>query len=226
MSPFQENLFSLSYTIFYRNFRIFWKIFISDNKLMKLISKIICASCASVPIIDRKEGAPGPLLHLFEFRFDYVQNNGNSIFVVISNNSLMSICRIAAYDAVFFACKLGWMIRCDISIDLILFHFHIFLLLLLSHDKSSVGYQLVMTFRLLKRFLSLFLVLTWALPLYFMMTRGWRLRMTRFVSLGSVTLTLSYSRVCASALFLRVVLRVLVLRILSVLRSAGFVSHP
>jgi hypothetical protein len=149
MSPLQENLFSFGNSIFNCNFRILWEVFISHNKLMKLVSEIICTSGSSMAIIYGKERASWPFFNLLKFWFDYIQNNRNSIFIIISNNSLMGIGRITTYNSVLFTGKLGWMIRSDISVNLILFHFHVFLLLLHSHDKASIGYQLIMTFRLL-----------------------------------------------------------------------------
>ena len=230
MSPFQENLFSFGNSVFNCDFRILWEVFISDNKLMELVSKIICASCSTMPVIYGKEGASWPFFNLFKFRFDDIQNNRNTIFIIISNDTLMGVGWITTDDSVLFASKLGWMIRSNISINLILFHFHVLLLLLHSHYKSSIGYQLIMTLRLLKWFLPLFLSLSRTLSLYFMMTWSRWLWMTRFFSLSaSATLSLwrtSGSSVSSSSLLLRSILRILILSALSVLTSTRLVSHP
>jgi len=195
---------------------------------MELVSKIICTSGSSVTVVYGKERASRPFFNLFKFRFYYIQNNRNSVFIIISHNSLMGISRITTDNTVLFASKLSWMIRSNISVNLILFHFHVFLLLLHSHYKSSIGYQLIMTFRLLKWFLTLFLGLARTLSLYLVMARGWRLRMTRFFTLSTATLRLSASctAVGSSSLFLSIVLRrTLILGALSSLRSSRFVSH-
>ena len=137
----------------------------------------------------------------------------------------MSISWVAAYNTVFLTCKFSRMIWSNIPIYLFLFHFHILLLLLHSHYKTSIGYQLIMTFRLLKWFLTLFARLTRALSFNFMMTRRRGLRMTRFVSLTTVALWL-VSWVGSPSLFLRVEpLRVLNLNILLVLGSPWLISH-
>lgn len=192
---------------------------------MKLISKIVCASSATMTIIYSKKRAPWPFFNLFKFRFDNIQNNRDSIFIIISNNTLMSISWVATYNTILLTCKFSRVIWGNIPIYLFLFHFHILLLLLHCHYETSIGYQLIMTFRLLKWFLTLFLRLTRALPLYFMMTRRWGLRMTWFVSLTTVTLWLA-SRIGSPSLFLRVVpLRVLNLNILLILGSPWLISH-
>ena len=149
MSPLQENLFCFSNSVFNSNFRILWEIFIPDNKLMKLISKIISTSSSTMAIIDREEGAPWPFFDLFKLWFNDIQNDWNSIFIVISDNSLMGIGWITTDNTILFAGELCWMIWGDISIDLVLFHFHVLLLLLHGHNETSIGYQLIMTFRLL-----------------------------------------------------------------------------
>jgi len=194
---------------------------------MKLISKIICTSGSSMAIVYGKEWASWPFFNLFKFRFDYIQNNRNPIFIIISDNTLMGIGWITTDYTVLLASKFSWVIRRNITVDLVLFHFHILLLLLHSHNKSSVGYQLIMTFRLLKWFLTLFLGLAWTLSLYFVMTWSWRLWMTWFFPLGSATLRLraSCTAVGSSTLFLSIVLRILILATRSVLRSSRFVSH-
>jgi len=49
--------------------------------------------------------------------------------------------------------------------------------------------------------------------------------MTWFFSLSTATLRLGSPVSCSTSLFLSVILRILILSVLSVLRSSGFVSH-
>ena len=145
MSPFKKYSLCFHYPVLNGLFWIFWEIFISNNKLMKLVTKIVCTSSASMAIVYGKEWASWPLLYLLEFGLDYVQDNWYSIFIIISYNALMSIRSITAHNSILFTCKLGWMIRSHESINLLLFHLHVFLLLLSGHNEPSVRYKLVLT---------------------------------------------------------------------------------
>ena len=44
---------------------------------------------SSMAIIDSKEGALGPVLFLSMGRLCYIQNYGNSVFIVIPNKTLI-----------------------------------------------------------------------------------------------------------------------------------------
>ena len=227
MSPLQENLLSFWYSILNGYLWILWEILIPYYKLMKLIPKIICTRCSTMPIIDCKERAPGPFFNLFEFWFDYIQNNWNSIFIIVPDNSLMGIGWIAAHHSILFASKLCWVVGCYVPVDLVLLHFHVFLLLLKGHDEPSVSHKLVVTFRLLKAALFWLLGLWWALSIYFVMAlRRW-LWVTRFLSwLLSILLNLWPSS--TSSRFLWIILRILSLVLtgwLCTLRSPWFVPH-
>lgn len=90
-------------------------------------------------IVNCKETTPGPVLHLLKLRLNYVKNDGDAILIVVTDNALMCICRVAADDAVLLASKLGRMIRLDKPFDLLLFHFHVLLLLLDSHNEATVS---------------------------------------------------------------------------------------
>ncbi len=61
-------------------------------------------------IVDSKEGASRPLLHLLELWLDDVEDNAHSVLVVVPHNSLVSVCRITAYHSILLAGKLGWVI--------------------------------------------------------------------------------------------------------------------
>lgn len=50
-------------------------------------------------IVDGKEAAFWPSCWVFLLGSGHVQNDGNSIFIVISLNALMSVCRIACDQA-------------------------------------------------------------------------------------------------------------------------------
>ena len=149
MRPFQKHFFSFSNSILYSNLWIFRKVFISNNQLMKLISEKISTCRSSVTIINCKKRTPWPIINLLEFWFNYIKYYRYSVFIIISDNTLMSICWITTDDTILFASKFSRMVRSYKSVDLLLLHLHIFLLLLYRHYKSSICCELVLAFRLL-----------------------------------------------------------------------------
>lgn len=141
-------------------------------------------------VVDGKERTSWPLIDLLKLWFDNVQNNAYSIFVVVPHNALVSVCRVAADDTVFLASKFGRVVGSNESVDLFLLHFHVLLLLLVSHDESSVGNKLVL--RLGSRNSSIlsstiFLV-GWVLSFDSIVIGGRRLGVTWFLSLLSLVL--------------------------------------
>jgi len=58
---------------------------------VQLVSQEVCASLATVTVIDREEGAPWPIFDRFEFRFNDIQYDAHSIFIIIPNHSLVSV---------------------------------------------------------------------------------------------------------------------------------------
>ena len=146
MCPFQKHFFSFCNSILNCNFGIFWKVLISHNQLMKLISEEISTCRPSMTIIYCEKRTSWPVLNLFEFRFNYIKNYRYSVLIIISDNTLMSICWVTADNTILLTCKFGRMVGGNKSIDLLLFHLHIFLLLLNCHYESSICCELVLTF--------------------------------------------------------------------------------
>ena len=182
MRPFQKHFFSFCNSIFNSNLRIFRKIFISNNQLMKLISKKISACRSTMTIIDCEERASGPIIYLFELWFYYIKDNWYSVLIIIPYNTLMSISWIATDNTILFASKFCWVIRSYKSIDLFLFHFYVFLLLLNSHNKSSIGCKLILAFRLLNIWVS---VIRW----FFNFLMAWRWLRSTLVFVSSIRWT-------------------------------------
>jgi hypothetical protein len=85
---------------------------------MELIPQEVCASSTSMPIINCKETASGPLVDLLELWLNNIEDYANSIFIIISNNALMSIRRITTNHSILFACEFSWMIALNVSFNL------------------------------------------------------------------------------------------------------------
>jgi hypothetical protein len=90
---------------------------------MKLISQIISTSSSSMSIINSKEWASGPKANILKLRFDYVKYNWNSVFIIISHYSLMSIRSIRHDNSVSLACKFSWFVILSEDYSRIEFHF-------------------------------------------------------------------------------------------------------
>ena len=231
VSPLKENLFWLSYSVFYSYFRILGEVVVSNNELMKLVSKVVSTGCSTMAIIHSEEWASRPLVHLFELWLDDVEDDADSVLIIISHNSLMSVSWIAAHHSVLFASKLGWMVRIDISVNLFLLHLHIFLLLLCSHDEASIGDQLVLGFRLGQTTLVVWSLLLWRACLFvflnLLVVRWWWLGMTWLFSFSAFIISLGVGSILLLVLVLSHAI-LLVNLILLLLRDVGigFVSHP
>jgi len=139
MSPLQKHLFTLCNSVFNGLLGIFRKVVIPDYQLVELVPQEVGTCGSSMAIVHCEKGTPGPLVHLLELWLDDVENNANSVLIVISHDTLMSVGRIATYHSILLAGKLGRMVAINVPFYLFLLHFHVFLLLLDSHDKSSIS---------------------------------------------------------------------------------------
>jgi hypothetical protein len=61
-------------------------------------------------IIYSKKGTSWPVLSLLELWLYNVQNDRNSVLIVISYDTLMSICSIRSHNSISLACELCWFI--------------------------------------------------------------------------------------------------------------------
>lgn len=181
MGPFKKDFFCFCNTVFDSLLRVLWKVVIPHDQLMKLVSKIVSTCGSSVTIIHCEKGASWPFVDLLELWFDDVQDDAYSVLVVVTDDALMSISRIATHHSILLASKLGWMIWGNKSVDLLLFHFHVFLLLLVGHDEATVSNQLILWLWLCKP-----TVFSSILLLYFLMVRSWWLGVALFVTRGGV----------------------------------------
>ena len=83
---------------------------------------------------------------MLELGFDNVENDADSVLIVVPDDALVSVGCIAADHSILLAGKLGRVVAGNIPIDLLLLHLHILLLLLNRHYESSVSYQVILRF--------------------------------------------------------------------------------
>lgn len=79
-------------------------------KIIIKLLKVISAFSSSMAVIDAEEGAFGPgFLGGIMLGFDYIVDDGYSIFVEISDYSLMSVGGVAFDGSVFPLGLFGWL---------------------------------------------------------------------------------------------------------------------
>ena len=120
---------------------------------MQLISQKISTSLTTMPIINSEEGTPRPVVYCFKFRLDYVQDDRNSVFVVIPYHALVSISRICHNHSIFLASIFSCIIVLFEPIYLIFLHLLILFTLFISHFHSSVHHNRTRINRWLWRFI-------------------------------------------------------------------------
>ena len=95
VSNFQEPFFGNLATVFECFYRVSWETWLSYNDLVEMILEVVSTHAASMTIINGEKWAFWPGSWIFAFGPSHVQNNWNSVFIIISLNALMSIRRIA-----------------------------------------------------------------------------------------------------------------------------------
>lgn len=74
---------------------------------MEMVFQIVSAHASTMPVIDSEERAFWPSSSIFVFRSCHVEDDWNSILIIISLNTLMSICRVACDQTMGLRCKLS-----------------------------------------------------------------------------------------------------------------------
>jgi hypothetical protein len=88
-----------------------------DDQLVKLVPEVVGTGSATMAVIDSKEGAAGPVGGLLEFGLDDVQDDGDSILVVVSYDALMGVGSVRSHNAVPLTREFGRLIRLDKGYD-------------------------------------------------------------------------------------------------------------
>lgn len=105
---------------------------------MQLISQKVGALSSPVSIIDREERTPWPKVNNFVFRLYYVQDDTDSIFVVLPDHPLVRIRCVCRDDSVLFGRELCRVVVLLKLHDLLLFELLVLLSLAQSHFHTSV----------------------------------------------------------------------------------------
>ncbi len=88
------------------------ELIILNHKIMQIIPKVIRTSSSTVTIKNSKEADLGPLnikLGLW-FWLENVQDDANAVFVVLTDDSLVSVCGIGLDDTAFLLAGFCWLV--------------------------------------------------------------------------------------------------------------------
>jgi len=87
------------------------EVLVLDDELVQVVSEVLRAFRAPVPIIDPEIGAFGPVTEVFlALGLHDVEDDGDPVFVVVANDALVRICSVGSDGAVAFARELGWLV--------------------------------------------------------------------------------------------------------------------
>jgi hypothetical protein len=89
----QEIPFTFMETFLYRLNGILWELFVLNNKIVKIVPKVICTSCSTVAVKDSKKTdlRPFDIEIGLVFGFQNVQYDGDPVFIIVSDDTLIGV---------------------------------------------------------------------------------------------------------------------------------------
>lgn len=87
-----------------------------NDQLVKLISEIVRTGCPTMTIIDSEEGATWPVRGVLELGLDDIQDDRDTVLVIVPYNPLMSVRCIRGYHTVTLTgilCRLVGLYKLD-----------------------------------------------------------------------------------------------------------------
>lgn len=108
------------------------------NHLVQLVSEEIGALGAPVAVVNGKKGTPRPWVRLLELGLNHVQNNRDSVLIVVSNHTLVSVGCVRGYHSVPFARKFRGVVETFEFFDLGFLQRYVLVALHHSHLNASV----------------------------------------------------------------------------------------
>ena len=81
--------------------------------MVEVVSQELGTGTATVPIVDAEEGTRWPRFVLSMLRLHYIEDDGNSVFVVITNQALVRVGGVGPYNAITLIAALGWLVIRD-----------------------------------------------------------------------------------------------------------------
>ena len=92
--------------------RLLRKILILDYELVQVVAEKVSTDMSSMAVINAEEGALGPLgtTVLLRFGFHYIQNDGNSVLIVVPYNALVRIGTVGGNNTVSLGAELSGLV--------------------------------------------------------------------------------------------------------------------
>ena len=88
------------------------EVLVLDDKVVKIVTQVVCAGCTSVSIEDTKEAYLWPFCSdvSLALGLEDVQNNGDAILIVVSDDALIGISCVRFDHAALFLRGLRWLV--------------------------------------------------------------------------------------------------------------------
>ena len=134
----EKFLFSFLKSISQSNFRVRREVGVSYNHLVQLVSEEIGALSTPVTVVNGEKGTPRPEVKLLELWLNDIQNNRDSVLIVVSNHTLVSVGCVRGHHPVLFARKFSWVIGFFEFLNLGVLHGYVLVPLAYSHLHASV----------------------------------------------------------------------------------------
>lgn len=175
---------------------------------MKIVFQKIRALSTTMPIVYRKKVAFRPVFNVsFTLsRSIKIKNNWDSIFIVISLKTLMSVCRVGRDQSMRFSCKFGRLEinqRVYIAFTFTMKNQFWITTVLLSLKEVSFGFIwiIVLNHALLEIFIDLLNILNCLIGPYSSFTSSWNSLLTLTLLFTSLVVILIIILTCCCALW-------------------------
>lgn len=116
LNSIKKVVFSLLVPIYYCLSWILWELLVFDDELMKVISQEISTGIPAMSIKHAEEWTFWPVLSiLLGWWLHDVQDNWDSVFVVVSNYTLIRVCSVAYNRSILSNRALCWLPRREVE---------------------------------------------------------------------------------------------------------------
>ena len=113
LANLKKSGFSLSKTTLDCLLRVPWKSFFFDNIVVEVVSQKFRTGATAMAIIDPEKGTGWPSLMLTMLGLHNVEDDRDSVFVVVAHKALVCIGSICANNAIAFIAALSWLMVRD-----------------------------------------------------------------------------------------------------------------
>ena len=109
LAHIQKRLFSFFEAADDGFLRVHRKTVLLYNEVVELVSQELGAGVPAMAVVDTKKGAFWPIFFFPMRRFGNIDNNGNSIFIIVSDKTLIGYGRIGSHDTISLNGAFRWL---------------------------------------------------------------------------------------------------------------------